>query len=66
MFRRTHLRSDEDRLLLGDTGRWEKPSDERIKNDIATAIGLSAARTRVLLKEMSDVEYEGITIENTA
>ena len=28
-------------------------------NDIATAIGLSAARTRVLLKEMSDVEYEG-------
>ena len=28
-------------------------------NDIADAIGLSAARTRVLLKEMSDVEYEG-------
>ena len=37
----------------------EKPSDERIKNDITTAIGLSAARTGVLLKEMSDVEYEG-------
>ena len=28
-------------------------------NDIADAIGLSAARTRVLLKEMPDVEYEG-------
>ena len=28
-------------------------------NDIAEAIGLSAARTRVLLKEMPDVEYEG-------
>lgn len=28
-------------------------------NDIAAAIGLSAARTRVLLKAMSDVEYEG-------
>ena len=28
-------------------------------NDIATAIGLSAERTGVLLKEMSDVEYEG-------
>ena len=27
-------------------------------NDIATAIGLSPARTRVLLKAMSDVEYE--------
>ena len=28
-------------------------------NDIAKAIGLSAPRTRVLLKEMTDVEYEG-------
>ena len=28
-------------------------------NDIADAIGLSATRTRVLLKEMPDVEYEG-------
>ena len=28
-------------------------------NDIADAIGLSPARTRVLLKEMPDVEYEG-------
>ena len=27
--------------------------------DIAVAIGLSPARTRVLLKEMTDVEYEG-------
>ena len=28
-------------------------------NDIADAIGLSATRTRALLKEMPDVEYEG-------
>ena len=27
--------------------------------DIAQAIGLSPARTRAILKEMSDVEYEG-------
>ena len=28
-------------------------------NDIAVAIGLSASRTRAILKEMPDVEYEG-------
>ena len=28
-------------------------------NEIAEAIGLSAARTRVILKEMPDVEHEG-------
>lgn len=28
-------------------------------NDIAAAIGLSPARTRVLLKAMPDVEHEG-------